>query len=80
MITVLIAATAVTYVFLIGYIIRDTEIQKYKYVKAISNSERCISCNTIIAINKSTPIKERLYYIQGSGQLCRDCHEEVYPK
>jgi uncharacterized protein with PIN domain len=80
MTTVLIITTAAVYVFLIGYIIRDAEIQKYKYATAISNFERCVSCNTIIAINKSTPIKERLYYVQGSGQLCRDCHEEVYPK
>lgn len=73
---------AVVYSILIGAIIINYEKQKlkYEYRKLIKNFERCVSCGVTILIDKSTPIDNRLYYIEGSGQLCVHCHQETYPK
>ena len=44
----------------------DTETEKYD----------CCGCDT--GIPKDTPISNRKYYIQGSGQLCNKCYTELY--
>jgi hypothetical protein len=73
---------AVVYSTLINVIIINYKKQKLKYEhrKLIKNFERCVSCGVVVHINKSTAIDNRLYYIEGSGQLCVDCHQEMYPK
>jgi len=41
--------------------------------------EQCISCKELTGIPKTLDIQQRLYYVQGAGQLCRDCWEALYP-
>jgi len=41
--------------------------------------ERCISCKEMTGTPKTLDIQQRLYYIEGAGQLCRDCWEALYP-
>ena len=36
----------------------------------------CFGCDT--GIPKDTPISNRKYYIQGSGQPCNKCYTELY--
>jgi len=35
--------------------------------------EKCVCCGKDTPYSKSTPIDLRDYYIEGAGQLCRDC-------
>ena len=44
------------------------------------NMERCIICNANTNIPVTLDISERLYYIEGAGQMCRDCYDETYPE
>lgn len=40
--------------------------------------EHCIRCNNPTPYDLNTPITLRRYYIEGSGQLCRRCYQELY--
>lgn len=37
--------------------------------------DNCILCGKETQFNKNCDIKDRLYYIDGFGQLCDDCYE-----
>ena len=41
--------------------------------------ELCIRCGKPTPYDTNTPITLRRYYIEGSGQLCQDCFELLYP-
>ena len=41
--------------------------------------EKCIRCNKPTPYDIHTPITNRLYYIDGSGQLCEQCFSQLYP-
>jgi len=40
--------------------------------------EKCVSCNTDTQYKVSDNIHIRFGYIEGAGQLCKECYEEVY--
>ena len=40
--------------------------------------ESCISCKKITTVLKSTPIINRNFYIETSGQLCKVCFVSIY--
>lgn len=40
--------------------------------------ELCIRCGKPTPYDIHTPISSRLYYIDGSGQLCEECWKRVY--
>ena len=42
--------------------------------------ERCTLCGKVTEYTKDTPISERFGYIEGGGQLCKDCYYELYIK
>lgn len=35
--------------------------------------EKCVLCNAITKVPKTTPIDQRPDYLPGAGQLCREC-------
>lgn len=39
--------------------------------------EHCVLCKRQTNIPFDRPIDERLYYVEGVGQLCRDCAREL---
>ena len=41
--------------------------------------EVCISCHISTGTPKTLEIAKRLYYVEGAGQMCRDCWETLYP-
>jgi len=43
-----------------------------------NGKEYCILCGNITETAKEKPISEREYYIEGAGQLCRKCYQEIY--
>ena len=40
--------------------------------------ELCIRCNKLTPYHPNTPITLRRYYVEGSGQLCPLCYQELY--
>lgn len=42
-----------------------------------SNYERCVLCGQTTDTPLSRPIDLRDYYVEGCGQLCRDCWQRV---
>jgi hypothetical protein len=40
--------------------------------------DKCVSCQKETRYEKHTHINSRQYYIEGSGQLCPNCYEEIY--
>lgn len=41
--------------------------------------ELCIRCGKPTPYDIHTPVTTRLYYIDGSGQLCEQCFSQLYP-
>ena len=41
-------------------------------------SDKCVLCGTTTDYLKDTPITERNHYIEGVGQLCTDCYEDLH--
>ncbi|GEM_PF-4533454 len=44
----------------------------------VGEFERCVSCWNPTDIKKNTPIDKRPFYVEGVGQLDRECFMEVY--
>lgn len=49
-----------------------------KAEKSGEEYERCVFCGKQTEILKSEPVGGRQFYIEGAGQLCRDCFYEIY--
>ena len=41
-------------------------------------AECCVSCDKETPYSKFDDINNRLYYVEGAGQLCRNCWHEIY--
>ncbi|RKI40102.1 hypothetical protein D7V86_18510 [bacterium D16-51] len=44
----------------------------------VAGKEHCILCGRLTEILKNGPVAGREYYIEGAGQLCRECYREMY--
>ncbi len=42
--------------------------------------EKCVICGADTPYRFSTPISQREYYVEGSGQICLHCHYNIYIK
>ena len=40
--------------------------------------EVCVSCHQVTDIPVNMDIHQRYGYVEGSGQLCKDCYREIY--
>lgn len=40
--------------------------------------EQCVMCKSETEYFCNQPITERQYYIEGAGQLCRQCYYKIY--
>ena len=40
--------------------------------------DRCVSCVVETQYDVTENINNRFYYVEGAGQLCKDCYERVY--
>lgn len=45
-------------------------------------TEKCVmpSCGKDTGVDRNTHIDLRYYYVEGAGQLCKDCYEKIYKK
>ena len=44
----------------------------------VEKKECCILCGRLTEIMKDCLISERAHYLEGAGQLCRKCYQELY--
>lgn len=42
--------------------------------------DTCVVCSKVTIYNKTDNINIRDYYVEGCGQLCKECFERVYIK
>ena len=42
--------------------------------------EKCVICGAETPYRFSTPISQREFYVEGSGQICVHCHYKIYIK
>ena len=42
--------------------------------------ELCVTCEKETTYDKEEHIDQRIGYVDGSGQLCLDCYDEIYIK
>ena len=42
-----------------------------------SQFEHCVLCRKVVPIDRNTHIELRDNYMEGIGQLCRDCYHKV---
>lgn len=42
--------------------------------------ERCVVCGAMTDIPQILPIENRSCYIEGCGQICRQCYQKLYVK
>lgn len=40
--------------------------------------EKCVICGADTPYRLSTPISQREFYVEGSGQICRHCHYGIH--
>lgn len=38
--------------------------------------EKCVLCGKVTEYYKSTPTEFRYSYVEGAGQLCKDCYKK----
>ena len=46
----------------------------------MSKTEKCVLCGKKTNIEELTTIKQRKYYVSGSGQLCEECYNKIFNK
>lgn len=54
--------------------IKKRELQE----KAGRPFEKCLLCGCETGVPIDQEIDSRAFYIEGAGQLCRDCHKKIY--
>ena len=48
--------------------------------KPKNKKDKCVSCDTETQYDEFDHIDSRYFYIEGCGQLCYDCFNEIYLK
>ena len=79
---IILSVLAMLIVMLSIYATIDNYFRTKERYEAMNNKsifENCVLCNKELNIRKDLDINQRLYYIEGAGQLCKDCHESTYP-
>lgn len=58
------------------------DIENERFTTDINNRENlyeiCVCCQKRLEIPRNQDIEFRPYYIEGAGQLCYDCYQELY--
>ena len=50
------------------------------YDKIFNKKDKCVSCNGDTQYNVHDHVDFRMGYIEGCGQLCLNCYDEIYVK
>ena len=57
---------------------KDNTIMAEQWID--KNKDKCVSCNQDTLYNKHDHVDFRMGYIEGAGQLCLNCYDEIYVK
>lgn len=58
-----------------------TILEKIQELKQkFSKTEYCVVCRKDTSIPVDMHVDLRYHYVEGAGQLCKKCYEEVYSK
>ncbi len=55
-----------------------TEQKSERKTEQEAQWETCVCCHRKIRVVPDQPIEFRAFYIEGAGQLCYDCYQEIY--
>ena len=57
------------------------EIGEVKIMSKITlEKDKCVNCKRETLYGKETHVDFRLGYVEGAGQLCLDCYDNIYIK
>lgn len=56
------------------------DIKKMLKKQPSEEMDKCVFCNKDTEYSKDIHIDERLHYIEGAGQLCKECYDKIYNK
>lgn len=57
---------------------RIPQLQPKSKVVPHKSLEECVLCHRVLEVAKSVDVSERVYYVDGAGQLCRECYSQLY--
>ena len=43
----------------------------------MKKKDRCVICHAETLYIKETPIEKRQFYVEGCGQICEKCYQEI---
>jgi hypothetical protein len=43
-----------------------------------NDTDFCVSCGIDTGVHKETHIDHRPFYIEGAGQMCKTCYDNIY--
>ena len=49
-------------------------------MESLQRFDKCVSCGELTMYPVETSIQERMYYVEGAGQLCEKCYKEIYKR
>ena len=53
--------------------------KKMKTIDSLKeNVDKCVMCGAKTEYTKDTHIDDREYYVEGAGQMCKQCHTKIY--
>ena len=44
----------------------------------LKEHDKCVSCGKETEYVKHLDVRHRLYYVDGAGQLCKECYDRIY--
>ena len=47
-------------------------------IDSLPDNEFCVSCSRFTDVPKNLHIDLREHYVEGAGQLCKECYEKIY--
>lgn len=57
---------------------KSKDVARAERSKEYDPIEKCVICGADTPYRMSTPVSRREFYVEGSGQICRHCHYEIY--
>ena len=58
-----------------------SELNKRRIIRGRPEEmDNCVSCGKETDCPKTMPIDYRYYYVEGAGQLCKECYDKIYNK
>tara|TARA_Y100001938_G_C7842711_1_gene306905 strand:- start:322 stop:579 length:258 start_codon:yes stop_codon:yes gene_type:complete len=53
-------------------------MERLDLMKELQRKDVCVSCDMATIYDKTTHISQRSHYVEGAGQLCKECFNKIY--